>query len=69
MKLVVYGITAEQWQKRYGVEPFSHPCSECGTMLTTSLPFVEDTIHGLEAPTCECGNVYTPFCFVPGDAK
>jgi hypothetical protein len=31
--LTVHGVTAEEWTTRYGVEMFSHPCSECGRTL------------------------------------
>lgn len=53
--LVVHGVTAEEWTKRYGVEPFSHPCEDCGRPRTTTVPFVRGTLRGLRAPACECG--------------
>ena len=63
-RLYAHGITAEQWTKRYGVLPFSHPCSECNRMLTTTLPFTQGTLRGLAAPECECGNALTPYAMV-----
>jgi hypothetical protein len=59
--LIVLGADAERWAKRYDIEPFSHPCSECGRMLTTSIPFAEGTLRGLVAPRCACGNDLTPY--------
>jgi hypothetical protein len=64
VRLIVFGISAARWTERYGVEPFSHPCSECGRTLTTSLPFVQGALRGLMAPKCECGNDRTPFGLV-----
>lgn len=63
-RLFVHGITTAEWTRRYGVEPFSHPCSECGRVLTTTLPFAQGTLRGLEAPTCECGNERTPYAML-----
>jgi len=63
-KLIVYGVTAEQWTARYGVQPYSHPCSRCGLVLTTIEPFVKGTLRGLRAPTCSCGNERTPYVVV-----
>jgi len=66
-RLYVHGVSAERWTARYGVEPFSHPCSQCGEMLTTSLPFVQGRIHGLAAPPCKCGNDCTPYAILMED--
>ena len=63
-RFIIYGVTAEEWTARYGIEPFSHPCSECGQMLTTTLPFVHGHIRGLQAKRCECGNERTPFSVI-----
>ena len=63
-RFYVYGVTAEEWTARYGVEPFSHPCGECGRTLTTTLPFAQGQLRGLQAPPCECGNKQTPFALV-----
>jgi hypothetical protein len=65
--LTVIGVTAAQWTNRYGVEAFSHPCSECGAMLTTSLPFASGTVRGLVAPVCGCGNDCTPYVVLLDD--
>ena len=46
LRLVVHGVTTEAWTRRHGVEPFSHPCSRCGLVLTTSLPFVDVDMWG-----------------------
>lgn len=63
-RLYVLGVTVQEWTRRYGVEPFTYPCSECGRPCTTSLPFVQGTLRGLQSPPCECGNDRTPFCLV-----
>lgn len=63
-RLYVHGVSAEAWTKRFGVEPFDAPCSKCGRALTTSIPFVQGTLRGLQAPRCECGNEKTPFGIV-----
>lgn len=54
-RLYVYGVTVESWTRKYGVQPFSHPCAGCGTILTTSIPFAQGTLRGLEAPECVNG--------------
>lgn len=63
-RLLVYGVTVEAWTKRYGVEPFSHPCSKCERMCTTTIPFAQGTFRGLASPPCECGNESTPYALV-----
>ena len=62
-RILIYGVSAETWTKRYGVQPFSHPC-ECGRMLTTSIPFVQGALRGLQAPCCSCGHDPPPFAVV-----
>lgn len=52
--LFVYGISAEAWARRYGIQPFSTPC-QCGEILTTTLPFARGTLRGLQAPECKNG--------------
>lgn len=63
-RFYVYGVTAEAWSRRYGVDAFSHPCSECGRMTTTTIPFAQGDLRGLQAPRCECGNERTPYGLV-----
>jgi len=63
-RFFVFGVTVEEWTRRYGVEPFSYPCYVCGRTLTTTRPFVQGTLRGLQAPTCECGDDLTPFVLV-----
>jgi hypothetical protein len=62
--LLVHGVTAEEWARRYDIEPFTHPCSDCGAELTTSIPFAKGELRGLVAPKCTCGNEGTPYCVV-----
>lgn len=62
--LLVRGQTPERWAERYGIEPFTHPCDVCGAALTTSIPFAANTLRGLLAPPCACGNLNTPYCVV-----
>lgn len=64
VRFLIYGVTAEAWSARYGVEAFSHPCFECGRILTTSIPFAQGQLRGLQAPPCECGNEKTPYGLV-----
>lgn len=63
-RLYVHGVTAEEWSARYGIDVFTHPCSECGRPCTTTIPFAQGTLRGLQAPPCECGNERTPFGLV-----
>lgn len=63
-RLLIFGVSAARWTARYGVLPFSHPCLDCGRILTTTIPFVQGSLRGLQAPTCECGNEQTPFGLV-----
>ena len=60
-RLFVHGVTPEAWSARYGVEVFTYPCSACGAPCTTTLPFVQGQLRGLQAPPCSCGNEKTPF--------
>src|SRR5664280_1112433 len=62
--LVVFGMDANRWATRYGIEPFSHACDSCGSLLTTTIPIAFETLRGLRAPQCQCGNENTPYCFV-----
>ncbi len=63
-RFYVYGVTQEEWTRRFGVQPFSYPCYVCGRLLTTTIPFAQGTLRGLQAPTCECGDEKTPFALV-----
>lgn len=60
----VLGGDPAKWANRYGIEPFTHPCRECGLYFTTSIPIARGTLRGLIAPVCECGNADTPYCVV-----
>src|SRR4051794_14752016 len=62
--LTIHGITAERWAARYDIEPFEHPCHECGATLRTSIPFAVGQLRGLMAPPCVCGDQNTPYCLV-----
>jgi hypothetical protein len=62
--LLVLGMDATRWAKRYGIQPRSAACFYCGEKLVTSVPFAFESFRGLVAPTCPCGNVYTPYCVV-----
>lgn len=59
-RLYVHGVTVKAWTARYGVQPFTHPCPECGRACTTSIPFAQGTLRGLQAPPCPCGYMATP---------
>lgn len=61
VRLYVHGISAQEWTRRFGIEPFSYPCYVCARVLTTTLPFVQGSLRGLQAPPCECGDTQTPF--------
>ena len=63
-KLTVHGADPKRWAERYGFEPFSAPCQECGIMLTTTLPIVWCGWRGMRAPDCSCGNTSTPYGIV-----
>lgn len=60
-RLFVHGVTVEAWTKRWGLQPFSAPCYKCKRTCTTTLPFVQGTLIGLQAPPCECGHPTPPF--------
>lgn len=63
-RLYVHGTTVAEWTRRYGIEPFTYPCSECGRPCRTTIPFVQGTLRGLQSPPCECGNDRTPYAIV-----
>lgn len=62
--LLVHGQDPDEWARRYGIEPFTHPCSRCDAPLTTTVPFACGSLRGLLAPACSCGNTQTPYCVV-----
>lgn len=66
--LIAHGVNADKWAVRYNIEPFSHPCGRCGTVLTTSIPFASGQFRGLIAPQCSCGNERPP-CAIVRDPK
>ena len=68
-RLYVHGVSVETWTARYGVEPFTHPCSECGAPCTTTLPFAQGELRGLQSPECACGNARTPYAIVRDPAR
>ena len=50
-----------RWLRKWGVEPFTAPCTECGAPLTTTLPLAHSSgMRGLSAPRCGCGSTATP---------
>lgn len=53
--LFVYGVSFEEWAKRYNLEPFSIPCHGCGETLTTFIPFMRGSLRELQAPECKNG--------------
>lgn len=61
--LRIYGIDAERWARRHGLEPDGAPCYYCGAMLITTIPFVTmvGRLRGLLSPPCACGNENTPY--------
>lgn len=60
-RFFVHGVSAEAWVRRYGMTPFTHPCYHCARPLTTTIPFVQGSLRGLQAPTCACGYTQTPY--------
>lgn len=64
VRFLIYGVTAEAWTKRYGIEAFTHPCYRCGAPCTTSIPFAQGTLRGLQAPPCVCGHEWPPYALV-----
>lgn len=62
--LIVHGMDAHRWIRRYGLEPFTVDCSGCGAARTTSIPIAYRQLRGLIAPQCACGSVDRPYCFV-----
>lgn len=62
--LLFYGVDPQRWSRRYGIEPASVPCYECGAELFTSIPFAQGDLRGLIAPRCKCGFENTPYCVV-----
>lgn len=65
--LRIYGISIERWAMRHDLELYTRPCSRCGALLETSIPFATGTFRGLVAPACECGNENTPYVLVRAD--
>ena len=66
--LTLHGVDPVRWSKRWGIEPFSHPCSGCGTARTTTVPVAQAKFRGLAAPACPCGEpAGIPCCVVATD--
>lgn len=62
--LKILGANPVTWAARYDLEPFRFPCSDCGQLLTTTVPFAYQQLRGLIAPDCSCGNKFPPYCVV-----
>lgn len=63
--LACHGVNPERWADRWGIEPFTAACQDCGATTITSVPFACGELRGLMAPPCEaCGNEVTPYCVV-----
>lgn len=63
--LYIYYADPVKWAKKYDIEPFSHPCKNCGRLFTTTIPFFQGQFHGLIARECECGSDdRPPYCMV-----
>lgn len=62
--LVAHGVDASKWASRFGIDPASAPCYQCGVELHTTLPFAVGNMRGLMSPACECGFTGTPYCLV-----
>lgn len=63
----VLGPSAEAWARRYGIDPFTTPCSVCSRPCTTSVPIAAPGLRGLMAPTCACGHPRPPYAVVRAD--
>lgn len=60
--LYAYGVDPKKWAARFGIEPFTAPCQDCGVVRETVLPLVIGPFRGL-AIDCPCGS-HVPYCFV-----
>jgi hypothetical protein len=58
----VYGINPKRWAVKFGIEPITAPCQNCGKVAETTLPIVMGPYRGL-AIDCPCGS-HVPYCFV-----
>lgn len=68
--LIAFGVDPVSWAKRFGIEPVTHPCGDCGAPKTSTIPIASRTLRGLASPPCACGNEEpTPYCLVaaPGE--
>jgi len=61
---LAHGVSTEKWCKRWDLQPFTCPCSNCGAPRTTTIPFFDDQIRGLIAEFCQCGTKDRPYCIV-----
>jgi hypothetical protein len=59
-------VPADEWAKRYGIEPFTTLCS-CGAEKVTSIPIASGKLRGLAAPRCLCGDPTNTYCIVAVD--
>lgn len=62
--LRAFGVDPVRWARRFGLVPFTCPCSGCGAPRTTTIPCASGTFRGLIAPVCPCGSDDTPYCVV-----
>jgi hypothetical protein len=60
--LYVHGYDPKRWASRFGIEPVTAPCQDCGRVMTTTLALVAGPFRGL-AIDCPCGS-HVPYCFV-----
>lgn len=62
--LLVYGISTEAWCKRYGIDVYEAPCSNCGAIRRITQPFFFRKLRGLIAEFCPCGSDDRPYAVV-----
>ena len=62
--MVVHGQDPDAWARRYGLEPESVECHECGAEKRTTIPFFHGEYRGLMAPPCPCGSKSRTWCLV-----
>lgn len=63
--LLIHGVDPAKWYQRFNIDPVTSPCGQCGTLLTTTIPFACGQYRGLISPQCACGTTDSPlYCFV-----
>ena len=69
VSMIYPNVSVEEWCKRYKITVKTRPCTKCGKLQTTSIPWASQGWRGLVAPLHDCGIGYELSTAVAADKK